>query len=121
MMVPSMTACGSCRKRTWSLQVPGSLSSPLTRTYLGLSDCLGTNDHFHAGGKACSAAAAQAGGLHRIDDALGAEVERHPRRLIAVELEVLVDVGGALAEAALEDNDFLGMGDGGGHYFTSFP
>ena len=51
MMVPSMTACGSCRKIRWSLQVPGSLSSPLTRTYFGLADCLGTNDHFMPVGK----------------------------------------------------------------------
>src|SRR5580704_1085903 len=51
MMVPSMTACGSCRKIRWSLQVPGSLSSPLTRTYLGLEDCLGTKDHLSPAGK----------------------------------------------------------------------
>ena len=50
-MVPSMTACGSCRKMTWSLQVPGSDSSPLTSTYLGFSDCLGTKDHFMPVGK----------------------------------------------------------------------
>src|ERR1700761_9064823 len=51
IMVPSMTACGSCRKMTWSLQVPGSDSSPLTRTYLGFSETLGTNDHFMPVGK----------------------------------------------------------------------
>src|SRR5258705_95208 len=33
IIVPSMTACGSSRKMMWSLQVPGSDSSPLTRTY----------------------------------------------------------------------------------------
>ena len=41
--------------------------------------------------------------------------------LVAVELDVLVDVGRALAEAAGEDFDFIGMGDEGRHYFSSFP
>ena len=45
-MTPSMTECGSCSKIRRSLQVPGSLSSPLQSTYFGLTDCLGTNDHF---------------------------------------------------------------------------
>src|SRR5579862_3239400 len=51
MIVPSMTACGSCRKMRWSLQVPGSLSSPLTSTYFGLALCFGTKDHFMPVGK----------------------------------------------------------------------
>src|SRR5512133_296535 len=46
IMTPSMTEWGSCSKISRSLQVPGSLSSPLHNTYLGLGDCLGTNDHF---------------------------------------------------------------------------
>jgi hypothetical protein len=45
-MAPSITECGSCSKISRSLQVPGSLSSPLQSTYFGLADCLGTNDHF---------------------------------------------------------------------------
>ena len=45
-MTPSITECGSCSKISRSLQVPGSLSSPLQRTYFGFADCLGTNDHF---------------------------------------------------------------------------
>ena len=43
IIAPSMIACGSSRKRTWSLQVPGSLSSPFTSTYFGLGEVLGTN------------------------------------------------------------------------------
>src|SRR5580693_6376890 len=43
---PSITACGSCSKIRRSLQVPGSLSSPLHKMYFGFEDCLGTNDHF---------------------------------------------------------------------------
>ena len=53
------------RKMRWSLQVPGSDSSPLTRTYLGFSRLLGHEGPLHAGGEAGAAAAAQAGGLHR--------------------------------------------------------
>ena len=50
-MAPSMTACGSSRKRMWSLQVPGSDSSPLTRMYFGLGEVLGTKLHFMPVGK----------------------------------------------------------------------
>ena len=35
--------------------------------------------------------------------------------LVAVELDIRIDVCGALAEAALEDNHFIGMRDGIGH------
>src|ERR1700753_348223 len=51
IMTPSITEWGSCSKIRRSLQVPGSLSSPLVSTYLGLADCLGTNDHFKPVGK----------------------------------------------------------------------
>src|SRR5258708_13210522 len=51
MMTPSITECGSCSRISRSLQVPGSLSSPLTRMYFGLSEVLGTNDHFMPVGK----------------------------------------------------------------------
>ena len=46
IIAPSMIECGSCSKIRRSLQVPGSLSSPLHRMYFGFADCLGTNDHF---------------------------------------------------------------------------
>ena len=46
IITPSITACGSCSKIRRSLQVPGSLSSPLQSTYFGFVDCFGTNDHF---------------------------------------------------------------------------
>src|SRR5579859_7501987 len=51
MITPSITEWGSCSKMRRSLQVPGSLSSPLTSTYFGFADCLGTNDHFIPVGK----------------------------------------------------------------------
>ena len=41
--------------------------------------------------------------------------------LVAVELDVFVDVGCALAKAAGDDFDFVGMGDEPRHYFSSFP
>ncbi len=46
IIAPSMIACGSSRKRTWSLHVPGSLSSPFTRMYFGLAEVFGTKLHF---------------------------------------------------------------------------
>ena len=46
IITPSITECGSCSKINRSLQVPGSLSSPLHSTYFGFADCFGTNDHF---------------------------------------------------------------------------
>ena len=68
IMVPSMTACGSCRKITWSLQVPGSDSSPLTRTYLGLvATVLGTKLHFMPVGKPAPPRPRRAGGFHGLD------------------------------------------------------
>ncbi len=60
-------------------------------------------------------------GLHRVDDPLGTLGDGLLDGLVAVELDVLVDVGCALAEAAREHSYFIGMGDEGGHYFTSFP
>jgi len=41
-----------------SLQVPGSLSSPLTKMYLALADSLGTSS-LHAGGEAGATASAK--------------------------------------------------------------
>ena len=93
------------------MQVPGSLSSPLTRTYLGFGDLLGHEGPLHAGGKARAAAAAQVRGLHLVDDPVGALREALLRGLVAAELDVLVDVGRALAEALRDDLHFIGMGD----------
>src|SRR5690349_15194911 len=44
--MPSINWCGSFSMRTRSLQVPGSLSSPLTTMYFGLGDVRGTKLHF---------------------------------------------------------------------------
>src|ERR1700735_3995175 len=51
MITPSITEWGSYSKIRRSLQVPGSLSSPLTRTYFGLGAVLGTKDHLSPVGK----------------------------------------------------------------------
>ena len=115
MIVPSMMECGSCRKMRWSLQVPGSDSSPLTSTYFGCWLCLGTNDHFSPVGEAGAAASAQAGGLHLADDPLGGLPEALPQRLVSAKLDILVDVGRALAKAEGEQSHFIGMGDKFGH------
>ncbi len=87
---------------------------------LGLFALLGDEGPLEAGGEAGAAAAAEAGGFHGVDDPLGAFVHGLLDGLVAVELHVLVDRSGALAEAALEDDDLVGAGDVGGH-FTDRP
>ena len=78
---------------------------------LGLFGLLGDEGPLHAGGEPGAAAAAEAGGFHGVDDPLGALLEAGLHGLVAVELDVLFDVGCALAEAAGEDADFVGVGD----------
>ena len=78
---------------------------------LGLGGLLGNEGPLHAGGKARAAAAAQAAGLHLVDDPVGTLGKTFLRRLVAAELDVAVDVGGSHAEAAGDDLDFIGMGD----------
>ena len=118
MIVPSMTECGSCSKMRRSLQVPGSDSSPLTRTYFGFADCFGHERPLEAGGEACAAAAAQVRGFHLVDDAFGAQREGLARGLVAAQLDVAVDVRRALAEAVGDDGDAVGMGGERRHYFS---
>ena len=72
---------------------------------------LGDERPLHAGREAGAAAAAQAGGLHLVDDPLGRLAETLLQRLIAAELDVLVDIGRALAKAEGEQSHFIGMGD----------
>ena len=85
---------------------------------LGLFRLLGDKGPFEAGGEAGTATSAQAGGLHGVDDPLGTFFHGLLDGLIAVEFHVLVDVAGALAEAALEDDNLVGTGDVGGHLLT---
>ena len=46
MTQPSNSWCGFRSSSTWSLNVPGSLSSALTHRYFGLGMSLGTKLHF---------------------------------------------------------------------------
>ena len=48
---PSNSRCGLRSSSTWSLKVPGSLSSALTHRYFGFGLSLGTKDHFRPVGK----------------------------------------------------------------------
>ncbi len=63
----------------------------------------------HAGGKTGTAAATQAAGLHLIDDPFGTALDRLLRGLVAVQLDVFIDLGRTLAEAAREDTNLVGM------------
>ena len=93
-----------------SLQVPGSLSSPLHRTYLGFADCLGTNDHFIPVEKPAPPRPRKPGVLDLIDDRVRLHGERLLHGLVAVEFEVAIDVGRTLAEAPGDDFYLVGMG-----------
>ncbi len=84
-----------------------------------LGRLLGNEGPLHASGEACAAAAPQAGGLHLFDDPFGALREALLRGLVAAELEVAIDLGRALTEAAGDDLDFIGMGDEPRHLFAS--
>ena len=45
-----MTRCGLRSISTWSLKVPGSLSSALQQTYFGFGESFGTKLHFRPAG-----------------------------------------------------------------------
>src|SRR5579863_7448095 len=98
--VPSITECGSCSKISRSLHVPGSLSSPLHKIYLGLADCLGTNDHFSP---VLNPAPAQSRVLDLIDDRVRLHGKRLPHGFVAVKLDIAVDVRSALSKALRND------------------
>ena len=85
---------------------------------LGLGRLLGHERPLQAGGKARAAAAAQIGGLHLVDDPVGALRQAFLRGFVAAELDVLVDIGRALAEATGHDLDFIGMRDQPRHSFS---
>src|SRR5215469_34170 len=76
---------------------------------LGFLGGLGDEGPLHARGEACSAAAAKAGSFHLADDPIGSFFDGELYGLVAIELDVLVDVGCALAEAAGENANFIRM------------
>src|SRR5271170_386023 len=94
IITPSITECGSCSKISRSLQVPGSLSSPLHNTYFGFADCLGTNDHFIP---------------------VENPAPPRPHGLVAVQFEITVDVGRTQAKAPGYDLHLVGMGNQRSH------
>src|SRR4051812_40048601 len=85
-----------------------------------LGSFLGNKAPLHAGREAGATASAKVRSLHLVDD----RVRRHRKRLldglVAVELEVGVDVGRTFAEPLGNDADFVGMGNQVGHYCFPF-
>ena len=65
----------------------------------GFVGLLGDEGPLHAGGEARAAASTQVRGLHLGDDGVRGHFEGLARSRVAVELDVFVDVGRALAEA----------------------
>ena len=120
-MVPSMTECGSCRKMTWSLQVPGSDSSPLTRTYFGFSDFLGTKLHFMPVGKPAPPRPRRPLAFMVLMIQLGSLRRWPSARPCSRRARCTCRCRPRPAEAAGDDLDFIGMRDEGRHYFSSFP
>ena len=78
---------------------------------LRLGRLLGHERPLHAGGESGAAAAAQVRRLHLVDDGVRLHGQRLLQRLVAVELEVAVEVGRAHAKALGDDLYFIGMGN----------
>ncbi len=108
---------------TWSLAGARLGFVAVDEDVLWLFGLLGDEGPLHAGRETSSAAAAKAGGLHGVDDPFGTLGDGLLNGLVAVKLEVLLDICSALTETAGDDFYFIGMGDAEGwhRYFTSFP
>ena len=78
---------------------------------LGLVRLLGYKRPLHPGGKAGATAPAKIRRLHLADDPVGTLLDRRARRLVALQLKVLVNRGRALAKAAGDDLHHVGMGN----------
>ncbi len=76
---------------------------------LRLGRLLGHERPLHPRRKACAAATAQIRGLHLVDDPVGPLRETFPCGFVAAELDVLIDIRRALAEALRDNLHFIGM------------
>ena len=85
------------------------------QTYFGLADCLGTNDHFMPVGKPAPPRPRRLEAFISLMIHSGPCARHFLHGLVAAELDVLVDVGCAQAEAPGDDLHFIGMRDESRH------
>src|SRR5438270_5525637 len=75
----------------------------------GLVRLLGNESPFHAGREAGAAASAKIGSLDFIDNVVRLHLQRLLDGLVAVKLQMAIDVRSAFTKALRNDADFVGM------------
>ena len=90
---------------------PGLALVAIAQNVFRLGRLLGHERPLHPGRESRPAAPAQAGILDLIDDGVRLHAERLLHGLVAVKLEVAVDVGRTHAKAPGDDFYLVGMGD----------
>src|SRR5437773_3781555 len=77
----------------------------------GLVRLLGNESPFHAGREAGATASAKIGSLDFIDDFVRLHLERLLDSLVAVKLQMAIEIRSAFAKTLGDDADFVGMED----------
>ena len=84
---------------------------PVAQNIFRLGRLLGNERPLQPGAESRAATPAQAGILHLIDDAVRAHAQGLLHRLVAVQLQVAIDIGRTQAESFGDDFYFVGMGN----------
>src|SRR5207244_9727197 len=94
---------------------PGFALVTVDQNVLGLVGLFGYKGPFHAGREAGAAASAEVGSLDFVDDVVRLHLQRLLDSLVAIKLQMAIDVGSAFAKALRDNVDFGGMEDKIGH------